>query len=117
MNARGERLVAVTPQLASVCGRNANGKPLVSLTLASREIPVMVGFATVPARQLHEQSRATGPSHLPDDDRSYRTKADVALVEIDRARTAGLRFGYVLADADYGLAAPFRQGVVSAGAA
>jgi SRSO17 transposase len=46
---------------------------------------------------------------MPDGHGDYRTKPEIALAEIDRARTAGLRFGCVLADADYGLSAPFRQ--------
>ena len=42
---------------------------------------------------------------------AYQTKPEIALEEIDRARAAGLRFGCVLADAGYGLSAPFRQGL------
>jgi SRSO17 transposase len=35
------------------------------------------------------------------------------LAEIDRAIAAGVRFGCVLADAGYGLSAPFRQGLTA----
>ena len=34
----------------------------------------------------------------------------MALAEIDRVIAAGVRFGYVLADAGYGMSAPFRRG-------
>jgi len=44
-----------------------------------------------------------------------RTKPEIARAEIDRSRTAGLRFGCVLADAGYGLSAPFRQGLSERG--
>ena len=40
---------------------------------------------------------------------AYRIKPEIAIEEIDRAIAAGVRFGCVLADADYGLSAPFRQ--------
>ena len=35
------------------------------------------------------------------------------LTEIDRAIAAGVRFGCALADAGYGLSAPFRQGLTA----
>ena len=41
--------------------------------------------------------------------RSARTKPEIALAEIDRVIAAGVRFGCVLADAGYGMSAPFRQ--------
>jgi SRSO17 transposase len=37
----------------------------------------------------------------------------LALLEIDRVIAAGVRFGCVLADAGYGLSAPFRQGLTA----
>lgn len=52
---------------------------------------------------------------VPDDHAGYRSKPEIALAEIDRARTAGLRFGCVLADAGYGLSAPFRQALSARG--
>jgi SRSO17 transposase len=42
-----------------------------------------------------------------------RTKPELALAEIDRVIAAGVRFGCVLADAGYGLSAPFRQGLTA----
>jgi len=41
---KGERSVGVAPQYASALGKNANCQTLVSLTLASGEVPVMVGL-------------------------------------------------------------------------
>lgn len=48
---------------------------------------------------------------VPAECRTYRTKPEIALAEIDRVRAAGVRFGCVLADAGYGMSAPFRQGL------
>src|SRR5436190_13799353 len=41
---KGERSVGVAPQYASALGKTANCQSLVSVTLASREVPVMVGL-------------------------------------------------------------------------
>jgi hypothetical protein len=46
---------------------------------------------------------------VPAEYRTARTKPEMALSEIDHAIAAGVRFGCVLADAGYGLSAPFRQ--------
>jgi SRSO17 transposase len=50
---------------------------------------------------------------VPAEYRTARTKPEMALAEIDRAIAAGVRFGCVLADAAYGLSAPFRQGLTA----
>lgn len=112
---KGERSVGVAPQYASALGKNANCQTLVSLTLASGEVPVMVGL-----RLFLPQSWSSDPARLtragvPENHRIYRTKPEIALAEIDRVRTAGARFGCVLADAGYGLSAPFRQGLSERG--
>src|SRR3546814_12152636 len=39
----------------------------------------------------------------------YRMKPEIVIEEIDRVMADGARFGCVLADAGYGLSAPFRQ--------
>lgn len=112
---KGERSVGVAPQYASALGKNANCQTLVSLTLASGEVPIMVGL-----RLFLPESWTSDPTRLaragvPDGHGGYRTKPEIALAEIDRARTAGLRFGCVLADAGYGLSAPFRQALSERG--
>src|SRR6476646_3409547 len=50
---------------------------------------------------------------VPTEYRTARTKPEMALAEIDRVIAAGVRFGYVLADAGYGISAPFRQGLTA----
>ena len=45
---KGTHSVGVAPQYASTLGKNANCQTLVSVTLASREVPVMVGLRTSP---------------------------------------------------------------------
>ncbi len=58
---KGDHSVGVAPQYASSLGKTANCQSLVSVTLASREVPVMVGLRAVPARDLDGGSRAHGP--------------------------------------------------------
>jgi hypothetical protein len=54
-------------------------------------------------------------ARVPENGRAARTKPEIALAEIDRIRAAGVRFATVLADAGYGLSAPFRQGLDARG--
>jgi SRSO17 transposase len=112
---KGSHSVGVAPQYASALGKNANCQTLVSLTLASGEVPAMVGL-----RLFLPESWTSDPARLeragvPDDHRAYRTKPEIALAEIDRLRAGGVRFGSVLADAGYGLSAPFRQALTERG--
>jgi SRSO17 transposase len=110
---KGKHSVGVAPQYASALGKNANCQTLVSLTLAHGEVPVMVAL-----RLFLPESWTSDPVRLeradvPVEYRTARTKPEIALAEIDRLIAAGVRFGCVLADAGYGLSAPFRQGLTA----
>jgi len=113
MPKKGERSVGVAPQYASALGKTANCQTLVSLTLARGEVPV-----TVALRLFVPESWTSDPVRLeragvPVEYRTARSKPEIALTEIDRLMAAGVRFGCVLADAGYGLSAPFRQGLTA----
>ena len=45
---------------------------------------------------------------VPVEYQTARTKPEIALAEIDRMMSVGVRFGCVVADAGYGPSAPFR---------
>jgi SRSO17 transposase len=110
---KGDRSVGVAAQYASALGKTANCQTLVSLTLARAEVPVMVGL-----RLFMPDSWTSDPARLqragvPAEYREARSKPEIALAEIDRVIAAGVRFGCVLADAGYGLSAPFRQGLTA----
>lgn len=112
---KGKHSVGVAPQYATTLGKNANCQTLVSVTLARDDVPVMVGL-----RLFLPESWTSDPDRMirarvPDAHQSYKTKLEIALEEIDRIRAAGVRFGCVLADAGYGLSAPFRQGLSARG--
>jgi SRSO17 transposase len=112
---KGRNTVGVAPQYAGALGKNANCQTLVSMALARHEVPVMIGLRLfLPESWTSDQARLER-AKVPDDRRAYRTKPEIALGEIDRARDGGVRFGCVLADAGYGLSAPFRQGLSERG--
>ena len=117
MPKKGDGSVGVAPQYASSLGKTANCQTLVSLTLARGEVPVMVAL-----RLFVPESWTSNPVRLkragvPVEHRAARSKPEIALAEIDRVMAAGIRFGCVLADAGYGLSAPFRQGLTTRGLA
>ena len=112
---KGKHSVGVAPQYATVLGKDSNCQTLVSVTLASREVPVMVGLRLfLPDSWISEPVRLDRAG-VPQNRRDYVTKPEIALARIDRIRAAGVRFGCVLADAGYGLSASFRKGLSDRG--
>jgi SRSO17 transposase len=114
---KGTNSVGVAPQHASSLGKNANCQTLVSLTLARGEVPVMVTLRLFPPEIWTSDRARLVRAGVPVEYRTARTKPEIAVAEIDRVMAAGARFGCVLADAGYGLSAPFRQGLTTRGLA
>jgi len=110
---KGKHSVGVAAQYASALGKTANCQTLVSLTLARGEVPVMVSLRLfLPGTWTSDPVRLKRAG-VPAEYRTARTKPEIALAEVDRLIAAGVRFGCVLADAGYGLSAPFRQGLTA----
>ncbi len=106
---KGTHSVGVAPQYASALGKTSNCQTLVSLTLARDEVPVMMALRLfLPESWTSDRARLRRAG-VPAEYRTARTKPEMALAEIDRVIAAGARFGCVLADAGYGMSAPFRQ--------
>src|ERR1700758_2697789 len=114
---KGKHSVGVAPQYASALGKNANCQTLVSLTLARGEVPVMVALRLFLPESWTSNVSRLKRARVPVEHRTPRSKPEIALAEIDRAIAANMRFGCVLADAGYGLSAPFRQGLTARGLA
>ncbi len=106
---KGGASVGVAPQYASALGKQANCQTLVSLTLARGEVPIMVGLRLFLPDSWTADAERMQRAGVPVEFQAARTKPEIAIEEVDRLRAAGLRFGTVLADAGYGLSAPFRQ--------
>jgi SRSO17 transposase len=107
---QGKHSVGVQRQYCGQLGKRANCQALVSLTLAEGEVPVGVGLRLfLPERWSADPEgcrRAGVPEAI-----GHRPKWRIALDEIDRVIAAGATFGCILADAEYGKAMKFRQGL------
>lgn len=112
---KGTHAAGVAPQYAAALGKTAGCQALVSVTLASGEVPVPIALRLFLPKSWTGDPRRLDKAGVPERSRDYRTKPEMALAEIDRVIAAGVRFGCVLADAGYGLSAPFRQGLSERG--
>jgi SRSO17 transposase len=112
---KGRHSVGVAPQYASALGKTANCQTLVSLTLARGEVPVMVGLRLFLLESWTNDPARLRRAHVPEDRQAFSSKPEIAIEEVDRIMAAGVRFGCVLADAGYGLSAPFRQALSARG--
>jgi SRSO17 transposase len=112
---KGQRSVGVAPQYASSLGKTCNCQSLVSVTLASHEVPVMVGLRLfLPETWTDDPERMTR-AQVPKDRQAALSKPEIAIEEIDRIIAFGARFGCVLADAGYGSSSSFRQALSERG--
>ena len=112
---KGRHSVGVAPQYASSLGKTANCQSLVSVTLASREVPVMVALRLFLPETWTDDPERMARARVPKDRQTALTKPEIAIGEIDRVIASGARFGCVLADAGYGSSGPFRQALCERG--
>lgn len=88
---------------------------MVSVTLALGEVPLMLSLRLFLPESWTGDVARMDKAGVPRALQGYRMKPEIALEEIDRVIAAGVRFGCVLADAGYGLSAPFRQALTARG--
>ena len=112
---KGRHSIGVAPQYASSLGKTANCQSLVSLTLASREVPVMVGLRLFLPESWTGDPERMARARVPKDRQAALTKPEIAIEEIDRVIASGVRFGCVLANSGYGSSGPFRQALSKRG--
>jgi SRSO17 transposase len=108
---QGRHSVGVARQYCGRLGKRANCQVLVSLTLARGEVPVSVGLRLFLPEVWADDPERCARAGVPGEHRRRLAKTEVALEEIDRVLTAGVRFGRVVADAGYGISAAFRRGL------
>jgi SRSO17 transposase len=112
---KGTHSVGVASQYAGVVGKNANCQTLVSLTLAKNEVPVPIVLRLfLPETWIRDPGRLQHAG-VPEAFWVERAKPEIALAELKRLLQAGVSFGAVLADAGYGISAPFRQALSALG--
>src|SRR3954465_12376421 len=107
---QGRHSVGVKRPYCGQLGKGANCQSLVSLTLARSEVPVGVGLRLFLPEDWCADAGRRAAAGVPETV-AYRPKWRIALDEVDRVLAAGARFGWVLADAEYGKAAEFRAGL------
>ena len=112
---KGSHSVGVAAQYASSLGKTSNCQSLVSVTLASREVPVMVGLRLFLPESWTADVERMDRARVPPERQIALTKPEIAIAEIDRVIASGVRFGCVLADAGYGSSGPFRQALSERG--
>ena len=112
---KGSHSVGVAAQYASSLGKTSNCQSLVSVTLASGEVPVMVGLRLFLPESWTDDARRMKKARVPEERQVARTKPEIAIEEIDRVIASGTRFGCVLADAGYGSSGSFRQALSERG--
>jgi len=111
---KGAESVGVAHQYCGALGKQANCQSLVSLTLATDEVPLPVSLRLyLPeawAADKERRAKVGVPEEL-----TFRPKWRIALDEVRQLRKHGIRFGTVLADAGYGVCAEFRHGLTEQG--
>ena len=112
---KGMCSVSVAPQYASSLGKTANCQSMVSLTLASHEVPLMVGLRLFLPESWTSDPRRMAQARVLEEMRAARSKPEIAIGEIDRVIASGVRFGCILADSGYGSNGPFRQALSAHG--
>jgi len=112
---KGQHSVGVAPQYASSLGKTSNCQSLVSVTLASREVPIMVGLRLFLPETWTDDAERMTRARVPKDRQAALTKPEIAIEEIDRVVASGARFGCVLADSGYGSSGAFRQALSERG--
>ncbi|MGU3287808.1 transposase [Methylobacterium mesophilicum] len=105
---KSNRSIGVAPQYPTMLGKTANRQTPVALTLARGKVPVAVGLALFPPETWTADSGRMATPRIPEDQRATRFKLEIAVAKIGQVPKRGVRFGCVLAGADYG-SAPFRQ--------
>jgi SRSO17 transposase len=115
MPKKGRHSVGVAPQYASSLGKTSNCQSLVSITLASREVPVMVGLRLFLPESWTSDPERMARAQIPVERQAVLSKPEIAIEEIDRVIASGVRFGCVLADAGYGSSASFRHALSERG--
>lgn len=112
---QGRHSVGVARQYCGELGKRANCQSLVTLTLARGEVPLPIWMRLYLSERWVQDPQRCARAGIPEAERVHRPKWQLALEGLDAAQTAGVRFGSVAADAEYGKAREFRRGLQGRG--
>ena len=107
---QGKHSVGVQRQYTGSAGKVTNCQVGVSLTLATRSAHVPVDFQLYLPESWTEDSERRREARIPDEV-TFKTKLELALEMLNRARADELPSGILLADSAYGASADFRLAV------
>jgi len=88
---KGRHSVGVGAQYASSLGKTSNCQSLVSSTLASGEVPVMVGLRLFLPESWTDDPERMERARVPTERQVALTKPEIAIEEIDRVIASGVR--------------------------
>lgn len=108
MMKQGIHSVGVQRQYTGTVGKVANCQLAVSLSLATRTDHVPVDFELYLPKSWTKDPARRAEARIPDEI-DFRTKPDLALEMIRRAKADGLPPGVLLADSAYGDSSNFRE--------
>lgn len=109
---KGEHSVGVARQYCGQLGKQDNCQVAVSLSLASACGSVPIAYRLYLPKEWADDQARRRQSGVPDEI-AFSTKPQIALMQIDQAKQAGVPVGVVLADAGYGHDTGFREGVTA----
>ena len=112
---QGKHSVGVARQYSGAAGKKANCQALVSLTLARAEVPIPLALRLFLPEEWCSDAARCRKAGVPEERIGSRSKMEIALEELDRLVAAGVEFGWVLADAGYGMSAEFRRALSERG--
>jgi SRSO17 transposase len=107
---QGKHSVGVQRQYTGSAGKVTNCQIGVSLCVSNRREQVAVDFELYLPKSWIEDAALRKQAHIPDD-RGFKTKPELALDMIKRAKADDLIGDVVLADAGYGDLSSFRAGL------
>jgi SRSO17 transposase len=111
---KGVHSVGVQRQYSGTLGRVDNCQVGVSLHLGGERGSCCIDMRLyLPVEWVNDRARRTKVG-VPDDV-TFKTKLEIALDEIDAAKTAGIRTHVILADAGFGDSTEFREGLAERG--
>lgn len=99
---KGHKSVGVARQYLGCVGKVDNGQVGVFTALCKgSQVALLHGQVYLPKEWILDKRRCR-EAKVPLDEQVFRTKDEMALDQVRRARALGVKFGWVLADAGYG---------------
>ena len=111
---KGKHSVGVARQYCGQLGKQDNCQAAVSLSVASRHASLPIAYTLYLPKEWASDAERRRRAGVPEEI-EFRTKPEIALEQIARAREDGVPAAIVLMDAGYGVNTALRDGVTALG--